>query len=261
MERTDDKRGVLFPSRLPSFHRLQPSSDLEQLIRWIWIPRWDLAPGHVEHQLLLPFPASNLVIEAGRLELFGPASSASHRELRGSGWAVGVLLRPAALAALHPCPSRLRDAQTCVEAPALTHAVGQAMNQADPQAGRESAAQLVQDWAQATLGQVDEQGLLANRMEDLIAGDRELVRVEQLAQRLTMSARGVQRLAQRYVGLTPLAMIRRYRLQEGAKRLRLEPGLGLARLAGEPGYSDQAHFSRDFRVALGMTPTDYARAV
>jgi len=67
----------------------------------------------------------------------------------------------------------------------------------------------------------------------------------------------VQRLARRYVGLTPLAMIRRRRLQEAAQQLRINPRISLAELAAQLGYADQAHLSTDFRAVLGFTPSAY----
>src|SRR5690625_2290018 len=91
-------RGVLYPSRLPSFHREPAPAKLRENIRWFWIPRWRLPPGRASRQKLLAFPASNLVIEPRGVTLSGPTTGASHRDLRGTGWAVGALLRPAGIA-------------------------------------------------------------------------------------------------------------------------------------------------------------------
>src|SRR5699024_2068359 len=79
-------RGVLYPSRLPSFHREPAPAKLRENIRWFWIPRWRLPPGRASRQKLLAFPASNLVIEPRGVTLSGPTTGASHRDLRGTGW-------------------------------------------------------------------------------------------------------------------------------------------------------------------------------
>src|SRR5699024_5735892 len=97
-----DWRGVLHPERLPTFRREPAPDDLSDRIRWFWIPRWNVEPGRTSRQELLPFPASNLVVEGGVVTLSGPTTGRSHRDLRGRGWAVGALLRPAGIAALHP---------------------------------------------------------------------------------------------------------------------------------------------------------------
>src|SRR5699024_10483776 len=88
----------------------------------------------------------------------------------------------------------------------------------------------------------------------------EVVRVSDLAQRLHVSPRTVQRVAARYVGLPPMAIIRRYRLQESAQRLREDPSLTIAAVASDLGYADHAHLTADFRRVLGTTPAAYRRA-
>lgn len=255
-----DSRGVLYPVRLPSFHREQAPAELEGLIRWFWIPRWQLAPGRTSRQEVLPFPASNLVVEPGGVSLAGPTTRASHRDLRGSGWAVGALLRPAGIASLHVDPRRIRDAEAPFAAPDLHRAISCAMHEDDETAGRERAVLAYTAWAAEHMTPPDDGGMLANTMEDLIASDRTIVRVDQIARRLSTSIRGVQRLAQRYVGLTPVAIIRRYRLQEAAQRLREDPSVTIAQVAADLGYSDHAHLNADFRQVLGFSPSSYRRS-
>jgi AraC-like DNA-binding protein len=94
-------------------------------------------------------------------------------------------------------------------------------------------------------------------MADLIDGDSALVRIGDVASRLGVSARTTQRLAARYVGLPPAAMIRRRRIQEASERLRNEPDADIATIAADFGYSDQAHLANDFRTVLGLTPVAY----
>lgn len=252
-----DERGILYPSALPRFHRHPAPDDLSDRIRWIWIPVWNLPPGKTSRQDVLPFPASNLVVEPGGESLVGPTTGASHRELSGSGWAVGALLRPAGIAALHPAPGAIVDSEVPFPAPALHRTVANAMRDGGDAPGRERAVEALTAWVRENLAPPDEGGRLANAMEDLIAADRTLVRVDEVAERLGISTRGVQRIAQRYVGLAPLTIIRRYRLQEAAQRLREEPALSIARVAAELGYSDHAHLSTDFRRVLGFTPRSY----
>ena len=45
MTTPDDGRGILYPTRLPSFHRVPAPPGLEALLRWFWIPQWSLAAG------------------------------------------------------------------------------------------------------------------------------------------------------------------------------------------------------------------------
>ena len=255
-----DGRGILYPARLPTFHREPAPERLGDRVRWFWIPRWQLEPGRVSRQRVLPFPASNLVIDPVGTSLTGPSTRASHRDLRGTGWAVGALLRPAGLGTLHSDPSQLRDAEVTVvdrDAGDLHRCVAAAMADPDETVGRQRAIEAFASWAAAHLEPPEEPAALANAMEDLIASDSAIVRVDQVASRLNMSVRGVQRLARRYIGLPPLAVIRRYRLQEAARRLRLDPSLTVSQIAADLGYADHAHLSTDFRTVLGLTPSTY----
>lgn len=252
-----DRRGILYPTRLPTFHREPAPDELTHLIRWFWIPQWDIAPGRVSRQTLLPFPASNLVVEGDRVTLSGPASGIAHRDLTGSGWAVGALLRPAAAGKLTADARLIRDLELPFAAPDLQQEVSEVMNGADRPELLGSAVEAFCNWATRSIGAPDDAALLANTMEDLVATDRSMVRVDQLAKELGISIRGLQRLAGRYFGLPPLTIIRRYRLQEAAQSLREDKCLTIAQVAADLGYADHAHLCADFRQTLGFTPHSY----
>lgn len=259
MAELSDGRGILYPTRLPSFHREPAREELRELVRWFWIPRWDIPAGRTSRQELLPFPASNLIIQPDGVILAGPTTGASHRDLRGQGWAVGALLRPAGIAALHPDPRAIHDSELPFDAPELRQRVQTAMRHDEEATGRDMAIAACTAWLAGHLAPPEDGGLLANAMEDLISSDRTIVRVDQVAHRLDISIRAVQRLAHRYVGLPPLTIIRRYRLQEAAQRLREDPVLTITQVAADLGYADHAHLTTDFRRVLGLTPNSYRR--
>ncbi|QGH69797.1 helix-turn-helix domain-containing protein [Pseudactinotalea sp. HY158] len=281
-----DPRGILFPSGLPEFHRVPAPAELADLARWFWIPEWRLAPGETSRQEVLPFPACNLTVQAGSggpagggdagatVGLTGPTTRISQRELSGSGWAVGALLRPGGVSALRLSPAELRDLEVPFDAPGLAGAVSDAMVEAGPPdvpgvpdapgvpevAGRrERAAGAYGRWLAEHAAPPDPAALTANELEELIRTDREVVHVDRLARLLGLSTRSVQRLSLRFIGLPPLAVIRRYRLQEAALRLREHRDVTIAEIAAELGYSDQAHLGADFRTVLGFAPGAYRR--
>lgn len=258
-------RGILYPARLPTFARLPPPEKVASLVRWFWIPQWRIAPGRTSRQQVIAFPACNLVVGPDAVELVGATTRRSYRDLTGTGWAVGALLRPAAVPSFISDPEQIRDTSRTVELPDLHTRVADAMRAPADQPADESGrlartVDVFAGWLAETMEPPGPEALLANELAELVDTDPLVLRVEDIADRLHVSTRTVQRLARRYVGLPPSTMIRRRRLQEAAQLLRTEPGTDLAALAAQLGYADQAHLATEFRTVLGFTPSAYRRA-
>jgi AraC-like DNA-binding protein len=255
-----DWRGVLYPARMPSFHRVSPPEPVAGWVRWFWIPQWHLAPGRVSRQEVIAFPACNLAVESDLVGLAGPTTRRSFRDLTGHGWAVGALLRPAAVPHLVADPVAIRDSYLSLDLPDLHTAVTTAMTSDDEDPVRRSrAVDAFAHWLEENLPAPGGEGLLANAMADLIDRDPSVLRVEDAADRLGVSVRTLQRLARHYVGLPPAAMIRRRRLQEAAERLRRDPAIDIAAVANDLSYADHAHLTTEFRNVLNFTPSAYRR--
>ncbi|MFK0009105.1 helix-turn-helix domain-containing protein [Paenarthrobacter sp. NPDC090520] len=260
-------KGVLYPARLPTFHRLPAPSAVEHLVQWFWIPEWDIEPGRTSRQHVIAYPACNLVVGLERVDFAGPTTRVGHQDLSGRGWAVGALLRPAAVPLFTADPRGVRDAEVAFAAVELHRTVTAAMSPSpsdadDGGARRERAVDAFVHWLALFAGSgVSEEALLANRMMDLLASDPSVLRLEDAAAVLAVSPRTLQRVARKYIGLSPAALIRRRRLQDAAERARLDASADLAAIAAELGYADHAHLTNDFRKYLGFTPSGYRRAV
>ena len=251
-------RGVLYPASLPTFHRVPVTGHLSVFVRWFWIPEWNIAGERASRQHVIGFPACNLVVEGARAEVSGPTTRATYRELRGSGWAVGAFLRPAAVPELIGDPRALRNVSRAVELPRLCAELSSVMNGIGPgEARRSMVADRFSEWLSGRLGTPTDEALRANRMVEAAESQRTIHRVTDLAAHLNTSVRSLQRLASRYVGVSPAFLIRRRRLHEAAEKLRQNPGLDLTVVAHESGYADHAHLTRDFRTTLGFTPSSY----
>lgn len=85
--------------------------------------------------------------------------------------------------------------------------------------------------------------------------------VTDLVRSVHLHPRSLQRMFRRYAGVSPLWMIRRYRLIDAAEAARAGDPPSWAELAAELGYADQAHLSREFSATLGTTPSRYAASV
>jgi AraC-like DNA-binding protein len=243
--------------------RYDPSADLADLVRRYWVPVWTVPGGEVSPQRVLQYPVCLLVVASGYARFYGPTTGVSSTVLSGTGWAVGALLQPAAGSLLTGrAVSELTDRFVdCDDVPALgaealVASVHEAMSTASASTQSHLAAIAHVEGALRRVVPVDDEGRLVNHIVELVEETPELVRVDDLCQRLGMAERPLQRLLKRRVGLGPKWLIRRRRLHEAAARLR--DRTSLAAVAADLGYADQAHFTRDFRRSTGLTPGEFA---
>jgi AraC-like DNA-binding protein len=119
---------------------------------------------------------------------------------------------------------------------------------------------IVEDFLRRRRPAPDEHVVRVAEIVYAVAGDRSIVKVEDLIVRYGMNKRMLQRLFAKYVGVSPKWVIQRYRLHEAAEQLAVGSSISQSALAIDLGYSDQAHFVRDFKAVVGMSPAAYARA-
>ncbi|MDP3905851.1 AraC family transcriptional regulator [Novosphingobium sp.] len=87
--------------------------------------------------------------------------------------------------------------------------------------------------------------------------DQEVGSVSELAGRLGMSSRSLERLSLRAFGFSPKLLLRRQRFLRSLAQFMLDPSLTwISTLDWQ--YVDQAHFVRDFKRFMGMSPSRYA---
>ncbi|HEY7620442.1 MAG TPA: helix-turn-helix domain-containing protein [Solirubrobacteraceae bacterium] len=277
---TADTRGILNPHEGATHFTLTrhaPSPEIADRVERHWIVTWDLRGRSPYTQDVLPHPCVNLVFEggerggAGRAErggtgrpsrgrVYGLVRTTFSRRLEGTGMAVGTKFRPGAFAAYVDVP--------------MTRLVGRSL--ALTEAFGPHATRLERDVSKA--GDVDDQVAAVERfIADRAPGPDpgfELVsaviadmliappgmKVDELAARHGLSARTLQRLFRRYVGLGPKWVLQRYRLHEAAERMAAGEADDLTRLALDLGYFDLAHFTGHFRKAVGRSPAAFMRA-
>ena len=81
--------------------------------------------------------------------------------------------------------------------------------------------------------------------------------VEALAQRARMSPRTFARRYKEHTGLTPAKSVEMIRVDSAKRMLELEPGLPLAKIAGNTGLVDEQRLRRAFVRHIGIPPLDY----
>jgi transcriptional regulator GlxA family with amidase domain len=208
--------------------------------------------GEVRPQRVLTYPALNAVIEPGQAGLHGPDSRVQVQELRGTSWAVGILFRLAAGPLLtHTDPVALVGSSEPLPA-APTEAVRRIMT--DAAYDRTQLARVLRAWLLPVAAGIDDRAQLVNEACRLAEEDPGLTRAADLAARLGVSPRSLERLVRSYIGMTPKWLIECRRLQYAATTLFAAPDTDLSELAAELGYIDYSHFFRQYHRVLGESP-------
>ena len=87
--------------------------------------------------------------------------------------------------------------------------------------------------------------------------DEDMTSVTDLAHRLGISSRSLERLSLKAFGFSPKLLLRRQRFLRSLAQFMLDPSLTWIRTLDFQ-YVDQAHFVRDFRRFMAMSPRHYA---
>ncbi len=260
--RHDPPRGVVHPPTGPArldLARYLPSADLGDLVEHYWRVRWDLRDQPAREQQVLPHPSVHIVVERGRAEVVGVMEGTFTRRLEGQGRVFGIKLLPGAFHPFIEGPvSALRGRMIPIAE--LFGAAGLAYAEAVVAADDDARlVALAEDFLRAREPAPDPMLATVRRIAERIAADPGLRHVDAVAEDADMSKRSLQRLFERYVGLSPKWLILRYRLHEALAQLDQGLPVDWARLALELGYFDQAHFIKHFKAFVGVTPAEYAR--
>lgn len=231
-----------------------PSPDLAESIEMFWA--YAGRGGAVTQHELLPCSAASLVFRTGptghRLVLMGPNTEKATIEIDNASDYYGIRFRTAGLPRLadadHPelINGRLDlDALNGMGLDALAWRVA-----AQPGAAgwQRVAEECLRDCAPLV---ADERCRQAGLLLDEHHGH---LRVEELAERVSVHVRTLERAFRTHLGVTPKRLARLVRLKTVSDRLRATEGVDLAELAHNCGYADQAHMIRDFKGLTGLLP-------
>ena len=244
-------------------HRV--ATGLQPFVERYWSVRWDLTGRSAFRSEVLSHPAVNVSVESGSSPRFGfplPAALVhgvvTRRftvDLVGWGRVTAVKFRPGGFRAFTGSQPALNSVTLVSrEFGADPDAVTTAVLAEDD----DDARAAVLDAALAPLAPEPQRPYL--HLQELLGRmveDRSLVRVDQVAALGDMSMRSLQRLFATFLGVSPKSVLARYRLQDAAAAIDAGEVDDLAGLAVSLGWFDQAHFSRDFRVVVGTTPSAY----
>ena len=118
---------------------------------------------------------------------------------------------------------------------------------------------LVEGFLQQKLSRKKHQIYYLHRAAEVIRQHKGQITVEELAARVFISKRQLEREFKQHIGVTPKQYIRLTRLNAVNHLLEVGHPLSLTNLAHEFGYADQAHFIREFKHFTGQKPTVFLR--
>ncbi|GGA42447.1 AraC family transcriptional regulator [Paenibacillus physcomitrellae] len=251
--------------------RLQPAPALKPFIKHYWIAQWNLNGQAAYDQEVVPNPCVNMVVERGNTFFYAPSAQKYAHRLDGSGAVFGVKFHPGGFYPFlrgsvsglqgQPLPpfSILGVKEAELEQLLLpdTETAGDIGTMEDTD---EDKAKKADQLFMAVLPAEDPQIHFIRWVVTYIAEHQELSRVEQLCSAFDCNIRTLQRLFGQYVGLSPKTVIRLYRLQNAAEAMDKGQIGSLLNLSMELGYHDQAHFIKDFKAVIGLTPEQYIRS-
>jgi AraC-like DNA-binding protein len=256
---TDSEKGILHPqeqARHRTLSRLAAGPEVGRFVEWYWTVEWDLEEPYLAE--VLPYPSVNVTFEQpGGAFVNGVCTRKFQRELVGRGRVFGVKFWAGGFGAV----TGLDVASFRDRVLPLRDLFAAADRLADLVFAEDSDVRrraVVEAFLSDHLVAADPQYELVREIVEAMAEDRSMTRVDQVTERFGVPIRRLQRLFRRYVGVGPKWVLRRYRLHDGAELLARGEVAELADLAIGLGYFDQAHFSREFKDQIGLTPAEYA---
>jgi len=243
--------------------RFEPCEALRPFIEHYWIVRYAVPADEPYTQRILSYPNVHMAFEhdddGRRALIYGVPRRPFERVLRGEGRTLGVKFRAGGFLPYWRSDVAGLTGKTIPAAGLFGPDVARWMDAVLDAGDDEAMAARAEAFLLERVPGPDAQAGLAARIVDLAMRDRSIVRVEQLCGETGLSVRRLQRLFQRYVGVTPKWVIRRFRLQEAAERIERDAAVSLTELAHQLGYFDQAHFIKDFKAVLGQPPAAYRK--
>lgn len=238
---------------------------LAPFVEWYWSVSWDRTGLPTHRSEVLSHPAVNLSVEDGTEPRFGVALPAvlvhgvvTRRfavDLTGSGRVVAARFRPGGFRAFVGATPERNQVQPAAEVLGRdTSGLLRAVTSTEDNGQRAA-------FLDAFLGDLaPEPGpsfVEFSRVLHFVQHRRDLVRVADVADATGFEIRALQRMFRHYIGVGLKAVLARYRLQDAVQQLDAGKDVDLAALAAALGWYDQAHFSREFRAVVGVSPRAY----
>jgi AraC-like DNA-binding protein len=253
-------RGMLrkhLPAGKMRHARRRPADDLAFWIAHYWMIRWDLRGCEPYVAESLPHPNVHVIFEATGSVVAGVQTHMFSRVLEGQSQVFGIKFKPGGFRPfLKFATSKLADRTVPVK-----NILGKDISALETilLSSREDDEKVdaANAFFRARMPKPDATIEVVGRVVERIFEEPDIKTVDDLAERIGIGKRSLQRMFNEYVGVSPKWVIRRYRLHELVERFNSKDEPHWAELALELGYFDQAHLINDFRSITGYSPTEY----
>lgn len=256
------RRGILHATmgdQKFSLRRYQPAAELHSFVKHYWVVQWDLRGQAPYCQTVVSHPNVNLVFEPNTTRVYGVAPTTTDRLVEGHGFVVGVKFQPGGFYPFWQRPVSGLTGRSLSFQEVFDLDVAELEQDVLSQTEVGQSVGVVDAFFQSRLPESDPNVELVNEIVRLIQEDRAILKVEQVARQVGLHIRTMQRLLDRYVGVSPKWIIKRYRLHDAVESMEQGTVPDWSQLSVELGYYDQSHFIRDFKAIIGRSPEEYVR--
>lgn len=263
-EKGKPTRGVLRQTKanlVAKHNRFFANTKLNFFIEHFWTVSWDLTGKEPYLAETLPYPSIHIVFEKGNSKIFGVTKGRFSTLLEGKGSVFGIKFRPGGFYPFFQKNISTLTNKTIPISELTKSDILPLENEIFQKEDEESRIKIIETWLENILPESDPKIPLINSMIDKIKEDRSIQSVDQISKLFSINLRSLQRLFREYVGVSPKWVIQRFRIQEVAERIEKEKSIHYAEMALELGYYDQAHFIKDFKNTIGLSPEEYLKTI
>jgi AraC-like DNA-binding protein len=243
---------------LPRYTEEAPSADLAPWVACYWSIRADCSAPLPNR--ILPDGCVDIVVDlAGEARPFfvGAMRTAGIAAVAGRVDLFGIRFRPGRALPFVDAPLReLTDRQ--VDLDALWGPEAEAFRDALSSAAPHERVTCGEDVLRRRLSAPRREQELARGAVSLLRRARGGARVGDVAAALGVPERRLERIFDQCVGLSPKTLARVVRFRHAVRAIEGGTPSSWTAVALDTGYSDQAHFIREFKALAGVTPGEYA---
>lgn len=258
---TNKVRGVLNQTSGQQHYQLErrlPSAELAAYVEQYWYVTWDLRGQKAHLQENIPHPCVNMVFEKNKSRIMGLVSKMYQYKMVDQGAIFAVKFHPGGFYPLYKKSIAQITDQTRPLTDIFSHAADTLIDSVLTATDLDSKIHIVEN---ALLNLSTKPApFLASLMAIIkaIETKHNITKTADICRQFSISSRTLQREFNRYLGISPKWVIRKYRMHQALSEFENDTG-NWQQLVSNLGYFDQAHFIRDFKAMTGVTPGKYQK--